>query len=1240
MEYGLRETAIDIIGKVSWGTHFCQFYQTKRDLIEILVPYFKSGLENNEFCMWITSEPLNAKDAEIALRKEVANLDDYIKKDQIEILDYTQWYTKSGHFDSDEVLRGWVQKEEQALEKGFGGLRLTGNTFWLEKTDWRGFADYEASVNSIIGKHRMLAFCTYCLDRCTASEIIDVVSNHQFALIKREAKWELIESAEHKQAKEEVRESEEKYKNLVNNSKDLIVQANEEGKFIFVNPAVKDILGYEQEEMIGRSAFDFMHPDDIQTTKTSHTEVINEGRDFWEYENRWQTKNGSTRTLAWNVLPHSDSLGRIVGTQGVARDITERKKAENAQRESEKRLSDQLIELENIYKTSPVGLCFLDTKMRYIRINENMASINGKPIAEHLGQTVWEIVPELAKKAEPDLRAVLQSGEPVLNVEVDGVLPGRPEEKRSWIVNYYPVKSEEGVILGTNVVVQDITELKQAREVLAESERKYRTLFDEALDMIHIVGSDGRIIDANKVELETMGYSREEYVGKPLLEIIHPERRKAAKEVLQEVLEGKAIERYETTLISKDGEQVTVEISAVPNTQDDKVVEARAMMRNITERKAAHAKIENLAKFPSENPNPVLRVAGDGILLYANDASASFLAEWDCRVGQVIPANWRQAVSDALASVSSVKVEAEHKGRVFAFVVAPVAGADYVNLYGRDITERKDMEARQQLAGQILECLNRKNAGVDLIRDVLKLVRKAIGFDAVGIRQREGKDFPYLEVDGFSDDFVKAENYLCCYDETGGLIYDSQGRPVMACMCGNVLSGRVDPTLPFSAEGGSFWTNSSTELLACTSPEALQTPTRNRCNEAGYESIALIPLRSGDEIVGLLQLNDTRRGRFTPEMVRFLEEIGASIGIGMARIKAEQEVENLARFPSENPNPVLRIAKDSTVLYANTAGSELLGNWGCKVGEQAPGHWHQYIVRILESGVSEDHEALCNDRIFSLIMAPVMDAGYANVYGIDITERKQAEEHITKYRHHLEELVQTRTAELTQANEKLLQEIEERRRLEKEILEISERERRRLGQELHDSLGQQLTGVSFLARVVEKKLAARSAEEAPDVAEITKLVKQAIDLARNLAYGMHPVGLEEGGIGPSLQELAGRMEKLFHIRCTFKHDKRIEIDDPSVAVHIYRITQETITNAIKHGKAKNIQVELASKRDEFILTVENDGLDFPEEFEARGTGMGLQIMDHRADIIGASLDIHKAAKGGTIVTCSFPNKTR
>jgi len=210
-DHGVRASGIEVIGDVPWGTHFCQFYKTKQDLIDILVPYFKAGLDDNEFCMWITSTPLTAEEARQSLRKVVRNLDDLVQKGQIEILDYSQWYTRSGKFDSDQVLNGWVEKERQALEKGFHGLRLTGNTFWLERNGWKAFTEYEAQVNGVIGQHKMIALCTYSLDKCDASEIIDVLTNHQFALVRREGKWDVFQSSERERIGNLLERSEKKF---------------------------------------------------------------------------------------------------------------------------------------------------------------------------------------------------------------------------------------------------------------------------------------------------------------------------------------------------------------------------------------------------------------------------------------------------------------------------------------------------------------------------------------------------------------------------------------------------------------------------------------------------------------------------------------------------------------------------------------------------------------------------------------------------------------------------------------------------------------------------------------------------------------------------------------------------------------------------------------------------------------------------------------------------------------------
>jgi len=234
------------------GTHFCQFYENKKDLVDVLVPYFKAGLENNEFCMWVTSEPLSEEEAKEAMRKAVPNFDRYLKRGQIQIFSYTEWYLKGGAFNLQRVLNGWVEKLNQALAEGYDSIRVTGNTAWLEKRDWRNFVDYEQEINDVIGKYQMIAICTYSLDKCRASEVIDMVRNHQFAVIKREGEWELIESSEIKRAKETLRKSEEKFRSIFENANDALMYLDRSGRILDVNRRAIEVFGGMREELIGK----------------------------------------------------------------------------------------------------------------------------------------------------------------------------------------------------------------------------------------------------------------------------------------------------------------------------------------------------------------------------------------------------------------------------------------------------------------------------------------------------------------------------------------------------------------------------------------------------------------------------------------------------------------------------------------------------------------------------------------------------------------------------------------------------------------------------------------------------------------------------------------------------------------------------------------------------------------------------------------------------------------------------
>ncbi|MDD5243643.1 MAG: histidine kinase [Syntrophorhabdaceae bacterium] len=221
----------------------------------------------------------------------------------------------------------------------------------------------------------------------------------------------------------------------------------------------------------------------------------------------------------------------------------------------------------------------------------------------------------------------------------------------------------------------------------------------------------------------------------------------------------------------------------------------------------------------------------------------------------------------------------------------------------------------------------------------------------------------------------------------------------------------------------------------------------------------------------------------------------------------------------------------------------------------------------------------------------------------------------------------------------IIRDITERRHLEKQVLEISEWEQQRIGQDLHDSLCQQLAGIAFLGKVLEQKMDAQSYGEARDAAEIVSLIDDAITQTKGLARGLYPVRLEATGLMAALTELSHTVQKFFGINCSFSYDRPVLIHDNIMAIHLYRIAQEAVNNAIKHGKANNIRITFTNENGATVLMIKNDGV-CSRRMLKNNTGMGISIMRHRANMIGASLEIKSNPAGGTVVACSFQSRQR
>src|SRR6266496_448984 len=206
--------------------------------------------------------------------------------------------------------------------------------------------------------------------------------------------------------------------------------------------------------------------------------------------------------------------------------------------------------------------------------------------------------------------------------------------------------------------------------------------------------------------------------------------------------------------------------------------------------------------------------------------------------------------------------------------------------------------------------------------------------------------------------------------------------------------------------------------------------------------------------------------------------------------------------------------------------------------------------------------------------------------------------------------------------------------LNEEAVEMSNRERMRLGQELHDSVGQLLSGVTFLSRALENKLSARGLPEAADAAEIGHLVFQALAQTRNLARGLFPIELEADGLIEALTELAGTLEKLFGISCRVEAEVDLVVSDQTVANHLFRLTQEAFNNSVKHGRATEVVVGLRPHMHGVELFVRDNGIGMPVQ-GTKSEGLGLRIMNYRARKIGGRLSVEPTEDGGTLVRCIF-----
>lgn len=191
----LTRTGITTLGAIPWGAHVCLFYETKQDLLDAHVAYFKAGLQDNEFCMWAVSEPITEREARDELARNIPNFEQYLAERRIEILSGREWYLQQEKVDLQRIVGGWHRRLEDALDRNFAGIRVSGKAFWLA-TDhyWTKFMEYERELDRTLAGQRVLALCTYPLEASRALDVLDVIRAHDVTVARRQGDWEVLES--------------------------------------------------------------------------------------------------------------------------------------------------------------------------------------------------------------------------------------------------------------------------------------------------------------------------------------------------------------------------------------------------------------------------------------------------------------------------------------------------------------------------------------------------------------------------------------------------------------------------------------------------------------------------------------------------------------------------------------------------------------------------------------------------------------------------------------------------------------------------------------------------------------------------------------------------------------------------------------------------------------------------------------------------------------------------------------
>ena len=953
----------------------------------------------------------------------------------------------------------------------------------------------------------------------------------------------------------------------------------------------------------------------------------------------------------------------INGCVCVVRDVTELQRAEQSVRENEERL-------RTVFRATHEGILLQAQDGRLLTWNAAAEALFGMSESEIVGESAlgrdWGAVHEDGTPWPPSEHpsmTTLATGDPQHDV-VMGVL-------RDGAVRWISITTEPiwrpGDALPEAVVVtfDDVTERREARLALQRERDRAQSYLDIAGVMLVAIGADQMVLFANRKACEVLERDEADIVGKNWFDTTLPEaEREPIRTGFAQLMADNVApwEYVENRVVTGTGDERLI---AWHNTvmRDDAgaIVATLSSGEDVTERRQVEEALrasEDTFKYVFDH-SPVGKslTLPDGHL-NVNDAMCRMLGYTR---DELAHSSWQEIthpedVAETESQMNKLRSHASDSVRYLKRYLkkdGSVVWADVSSSLRRDesgepvhfmttvldITERKRYERLLSVPSEILEIIAAPLPIAETVEGIVAALKRATGFDAVGLRLEADDDYPFVASQGYTDEFLAAENVLALRSTDGGLCRDADGSVSLECTCGLVITGQTDPENPLFTPGGSAWTNDALPFLDVPLEDDPRLNPRNRCIHVGFRSLALVPLRAGDEILGLVHLADRRTDRFTPESIRYFEGLGASIGVALLGKQAEEALRS-----SEQQ---YRIVAENTYdweWWATPEGSYAYVSPGC---ERITGHTpaeFQADAGLLEAithpddldalsehlaagkaGAGEPDELVFRirtrtggERVVEHRCKPVYgdDGTYLGRRGTnrDITERRQAEDEIRRLNRDLADRYLSRTEQMEAANrelEALAYSVAHDVRTPLRTIDgfsamLIEDERERLSPEGVDELRRVRAAAQTLARLLDELTGLSNVARRP-------LVRQAVDfsgLARDVAAEVaadEPPHAVELTVTPSMSAEA----------------------DP---VLLRLILRELLKNAWKFTRRRqnaHVEVGALDADGERAYFVRDDGAGFdlrraehlfgvfqrlhtPEEFEGDGVGLAtVQRLVHR-----------------------------